>query len=468
RAGSAGAGSDGTAAAGRRVLDEAVSNLEFRGFLALSDPIRPSAVPALLGIREAGVHVVMITGDHPATATAVARDLGVLDHGVLITGTELDAMDDDALDALLPRVTVVARGTPHHKVRVVRGFQRLGRVVAMTGDGANDAPAIRLADVGIALGRRGTPAARAAADLVVTDDRLETIVNALIEGRSMWSSVRGALGILLGGNLGEIAFTLLGAALTGRPPLNARQLLLVNLLTDLAPALAVALRPPAPAARAGALAQGADAMGAALDRDIALRAVTTATGASVAWALARLTGRAKRANTVALVALVGTQLGQTLAVGGRSPSVVGASVGSMAVLAGAVQTPGVSGFFGCTPLGPVGWTIAGGSAAAATLLVPPLAGRLVPVLHSGWSLLAPRLSRERRDAGVLGAFGRVPGVAPPAGVGGPVPPEPGAGISRQGRDAVEPWWCVLGAAGQQATGGRRIRGHQGHQGPQRR
>jgi len=104
-------------------------------------------------------------------------------------------------------------------------------------------------------------------------------------------------------------------------------------------------------------------------------------------------------------------------------------VGSMAVLAGAVQTPGVSGFFGCTPLGPVGWTIAGGSAAAATL-VPPLAGRLVPVLHSGWSLLAPGLSRERRDAGVLDALPRVPGVAPPAGVGGPVPPEPGACISR--------------------------------------
>jgi len=101
----------------------------------------------------------------------------------------------------------------------------------------------------------------------------------------------------------------------------------------------------------------------------------------------------------------------------------------MAVLAGAVQTPGVSGFFGCTPPGPVGWTIAGGSAAAATL-VPPLAGRLVPVLHSGWSLLAPGLSRERRDAGVLDALPRVPGVAPPAGVGGPVPPEPGACISR--------------------------------------
>jgi magnesium-transporting ATPase (P-type) len=188
----------------------------------------------------------MITGDHPATAGAVARDLGVLDGGQLITGAELDAMEDCQLDAILPGVTVVARGTPYHKVRVVQAFQRLGRVVAMTGDGANDAPAIRLADVGIALGRRGTPAARAAADLVVTDDRLETIISALVEGRSMWSSVRGALGILLGGNLGEIAFTVLGAGLTGRSPLNARQLLLVNLLTDLAPALAVALRRPCP------------------------------------------------------------------------------------------------------------------------------------------------------------------------------------------------------------------------------
>jgi magnesium-transporting ATPase (P-type) len=409
--GPAAAVTDGSAAGRRRVLGEAVSGLEFRGFLALSDPVRPGAAPALVGIRDAGVHVVMITGDHPATAAAVARGIGVLDHGLLITGAELDAMDDAALDALLPQVTVVARGTPHHKVRVVRGFQRLGRAVAMTGDGANDAPAIRLADVGIALGRRGTPAARAAADLVVTDDRLETIISALVEGRSMWSSVRQALGILLGGNLGEIVFTVLVAALTGRPALNARQLLLVNLLTDLAPALAVALRPPAPPARAQALAQGVDTMGAALDRDIALRAATTTAGACAAWTLARLTGRAKRANTVALVALVGTQLGQTLAVGGRSPAVVGASVGSMAVLAGAVQTPGVSGFFGCTPLGPVGWTIAGGSAAAATLLVPPLADRLAPVLYRGWSLVAARVPGPRADSSALAALRRLPGFA---------------------------------------------------------
>src|ERR1700710_3147178 len=105
----------------------------------------------------------------------------------------MDEREDDALDGVLPSVAVVARGTPAHKVRVVQAFQRLGRTVAMTGDGANDAPAIRLADVGIALGRRGTPAARAAADLVVTDDQLETIIAALVEGRAMWGSVRQAL-----------------------------------------------------------------------------------------------------------------------------------------------------------------------------------------------------------------------------------------------------------------------------------
>jgi magnesium-transporting ATPase (P-type) len=246
----------------------------------------------------------------------------------------------------------------------------------MTGDGANDAPAIRLADVGIALGRRATPAARAAADLVVTDDRLETIISALVEGRGMWASVREALGILVGGNLGEIGFTVLGSALTGQSPLSARQLLLVNLLTDMAPAMAIALRPPAAAAVGTLLAEGPEtSLGAALTHDITQRAVTTAGAATAAWTAARLTGRAGRARTVALAALVGSQLGQTVAVGGASPAVIASSVGSAAALAAVIQTPGLSQFFGCTPLGPVGWGIAGAAAAAATVS-GPLAARL--------------------------------------------------------------------------------------------
>ncbi|MER5177545.1 cation-translocating P-type ATPase [Streptomyces sp. NPDC002896] len=367
------------------LTDEAVTGLDFLGFLPFADRVRGTAADAVRRLVDAGVHIVMITGDHPGTAEAMARDLGVLDGRRMVTGAELDELDDRALDRLLPEVGVVARGTPVHKVRVVRAFQRLGRTVAMTGDGANDAPAIRLADVGIAFGKRATPAARAAADLVVTDNQLETVLAALVEGRAMWASVRQALAILVGGNLGEIAFTLLGAAATGTSPLTARQLLLVNLFTDLAPAMAVALRPPHPEAAERMLHEGPEAsLGSALTEETVVRAVATTLGATAGWLAARFTGRAARARTVALVALVGTQLGQTLLAGGRSRTIVAASLGSMAALAAVVQTPGLSHFFGCTPLGPIGWAIALSAAAGATAssLVLPAAVRRAPEVVS--------------------------------------------------------------------------------------
>lgn len=372
-------------AARRQLADDEVTDLSFAGFVAFGDPVRTTAGASVRELREAGVHVVMITGDHPATAAVIAAELDVLNGGTIVTGAELDRLDDDALSAALANASVIARSTPAHKVRVVQAFQRLGRTVAMTGDGANDAAAIALADVGIALGQRGTPAARAAADLVVSDDRLETIIAAVVEGRAMWASVRQAIGILVGGNVGEIGYTLLGSLLTGRSPLSARQLLLVNLLTDLAPALAVALRPPDPESASTLLAEGPEAsLGSALTEEVAVRAVATAAGATAAWLGARATGRAARARTVGLAALVGTELGQTLLVGGRSPSVAIAGLASAGLLVGIVQTPGVSQFFGCTPIGPVGWTIAVGSSAGATagsLLLPPLGRRVLPVLR---------------------------------------------------------------------------------------
>ncbi|MCW7940884.1 hypothetical protein AAW14_01605 [Streptomyces hygroscopicus] len=365
---------------GGELTDDSVRGLDFLGFLAFADTVRGTAAEALRQLADAGVHIVMITGDHPGTAGKTAAELGVLDGRRVVTGSELDALDDHRLDALLPDVGVVARSTPVHKVRVVQAFQRIGRTVAMTGDGANDAPAIRLADIGIAFGTRATPAARAAADLVVTDDRLETVLAALVEGRAMWASVRQALAILVGGNLGEIAFTLLGAATTGTSPLTARQLLLVNLFTDLAPAMAVALRPPHPEATERMVHEGPEAsLGAALTEETVCRAVATALGATAGWLAARLTGRAARARTVALVALVGSQLGQTLLAGGRSGAIVGSSLGSLAALAAVVQTPVLSQFFGCTPLGPVAWGIALSSAAAATassLFLPALIERI--------------------------------------------------------------------------------------------
>jgi hypothetical protein len=281
-------------------------------------------------------------------------------------------------------VTIYARVTPAHKVRIVAALQRAGHVVAMTGDGANDAPAIRLADVGVALGGDGgTAAARDAADLVVTDGRIETLVDAIVEGRAVWASVRDALAILLGGNLGEILYTVAGSVFSRRPAINARQLLLVNLLTDMAPATAIALRPPRDRTPDRLLREGPDAsLGSPLTRDITIRAVTTAGGATGAWLAARATGRPARARTVGLVALVGTQLGQTLTTGGNSPAVVATSVLSAAALAGIVQTPGLSQFFGCTPVDPVGWTIAGSAASAATatsLVAPQLAMALEAV-----------------------------------------------------------------------------------------
>lgn len=374
------AGGGDVADAAERLAEGAAGDLTFIGLLGLSDVVRDAAAPAIARLNDAGVQIVMLTGDHPSTAGAIAAHVTGRDSGHhILTGTQIDELPDEKLDAVLPTVDVVARCTPSHKVRVVESFQRIGRVVAMTGDGANDAAGIRLADVGIALGG-GTRAAQAAADLVVADDGLETIISALVEGRAMWASVREALAILVGGNLGEIAFTLIGALAGGTAPLSARQLLLVNLLTDLAPALAIAVRAPSEDAAATLLGEGPEtSLGRALTRDITARAVVTTVGAAAGWIAARLTGPAARARTVGLVALVGTQLAQTVLAGGRDRAVLLSALGSAAVLAAVVQIPPISLFFGCVPLDPLAWGTAAAAIAAALLvarLAPALPGRL--------------------------------------------------------------------------------------------
>lgn len=387
----------GTQMSGSRLVEPAdLPPLMLQGFVGLADVVRPSAAAAVETLSDAGINVGMITGDHPSTAEAIAVELGLLNGGRILTGTQLDNLGDDELDAVIGDVSVFARVTPLQKVRVVAAGQRMGRSVAMTGDGANDAAAIRLADAGIALGGRGTDAARANADVIVADDRIETIVDAVIEGRAMWESVRAAVAILVGGNLGEIGFTLAGSALGGTAPLNPRQLLLVNLLTDMAPALAIALREPRDVSPETLLRAGPDtSLGSALTRDIAVRAGATASGATGAWVFARLTGTPTRARTVGLAALVGSQLGQTLVAGGSSPMVLGATAVSVGALVAAIQTPGISQFFGCRPLGPFGWATAVAASVAATgssVVVPWAGERLGEVITTAHNSALERLN----------------------------------------------------------------------------
>ncbi|MEU7748769.1 cation-translocating P-type ATPase [Nonomuraea sp. NPDC049158] len=357
-------------ASSRADLDESrIQRLCFLGFLCLADPVRPTAKRSVDGLMRAGVRVIMITGDHPSTAEAIAAEIHVLNGQRVMTGPELERLDDDALTKALPEVAVFARTTPEHKARIVSCLRRAGKVVAVTGDGANDVPAIRLADIGIALGPRAVPAARAAADIVVIDDRIETIIDAISEGRAMWGSVRDSLGILLGGNVGEIVFTVGSSLLSRRSALNARQLLLVNLLTDMLPAMAVAVRPPNAESPEKLLAEGPEvSLGTALTRDIYVRAITTAAAATAAWLLGRMTGTPGRASTVGLIGLVGAQLLQTLSVGDGDRLVFLASVSSLAALMVIISVPGLSQVFGCRPVGPFGWAIGLGCAGAAALV----------------------------------------------------------------------------------------------------
>ena len=214
------------------------------GLVGMSDLPRPSVPDALARCRDAGIRVVMITGDHPRTATAVARELGILGTGRVVTGTELDGLDEAALTAALESIPVFARVTPEHKLRVVRAWQARGAVVAVTGDGVNDAPALKQADLGIAMGRGGTDVAREAAPMTLVDDDFASIVAAVEEGRRIVANVRKFLRFLLTSNVGEIALMAL-AAVAGLPmPLTAVQILYVNLATDGLPALALAVDPP--------------------------------------------------------------------------------------------------------------------------------------------------------------------------------------------------------------------------------
>jgi Ca2+-transporting ATPase len=224
-------------------LETAEREQTFLGLVAMIDPPRPEAKRAVRTCEEAGVRVVMITGDHPLTATAIARELGILRTGRVVTGEELEAMTDDAFEREADAIDVYARVSPAHKLRVVAALQKRGRIVAMTGDGVNDAPALKKADVGIAMGIAGTAVSREAAAVTLTDDNFASIVAAVEEGRGTYGNIKKYLMYLLSANIGEIGL-MAGASVLGLPmPLSAVQILYVNVATDGLPALALAVDP---------------------------------------------------------------------------------------------------------------------------------------------------------------------------------------------------------------------------------
>ena len=220
-------------------------DLIFVGFLGMIDPPRPAAVKAIYNCKKAGIRIVMITGDHPNTAIAVARQTGILKHGgEVIAGRELDEMTDGELYRRIDNIYVFARVNPEHKLRIVRCLRDKGHIVAMTGDGVNDAPAVKEADIGIAMGLAGTEVTKEAASLVLADDNFRTIVAAIEEGRNIYENIRKFIRFLLGCNLGEI-LTMLLAMLCGLPlPLRPIQILWVNLVTDGLPAMALGVDTP--------------------------------------------------------------------------------------------------------------------------------------------------------------------------------------------------------------------------------
>ncbi len=224
--------------------EELESDLTFLGLLGMIDPPRAEAKEAVKICRRAGIKPVMITGDHVVTASAIAKELRIFSEGdKAITGTQLDVMNDSEFDQQIEHISVYARVSPENKIRIVKAWQRKGHVVSMTGDGVNDAPALKAADIGCAMGITGTDVAKGAADMTLTDDNFATIVDAIKEGRGIYANIKKVVGFLLGTNIGEIVLVFIAMLLWHKTPLLSMQLLWINLVTDSLPAIALGMEP---------------------------------------------------------------------------------------------------------------------------------------------------------------------------------------------------------------------------------
>jgi Ca2+-transporting ATPase len=350
--------------------DQLESKLIFCGLVGMIDPPRSEVPDAIAKCRLAGVKVVMITGDHPNTACAIAREIGIMQPGEqVLLGYDIDNMTDSQLITAATDTTVYARTSPQHKLRIVKALRANGHVAAMTGDGVNDAPAVKAADIGIAMGIAGTDVTKEAASMTLADDNFATIVRAIEEGRSIYANIRKAIRYLLATNIGEVALMLL-AALLGMPlPLLPIQLLWINLVGDGLPAIALVNDPPAE----GIMSQpprtaDESVFSGDLGRKVMLRGLIIG-GASLLlyyWRLIR-TGSIVAARTLVLAHLAVTQFmhifdcrleKETGRVKCLSNTwLIAAVASSMALVAASIHLPALQPVFGTTSLGIGDWLL---------------------------------------------------------------------------------------------------------------
>lgn len=347
----------------RELKFEDEAHFTFVGLVAMMDPPRPESVQAVADAKRGGIRTVMITGDHKTTAAAIARQIGIFSDGdMALSGVELDAMDDAALDEVLPKVAVYARVSPEHKIRIVAAWQRRGCIVSMTGDGVNDAPALKQADIGVAMGITGTEVSKDAASMILSDDNFATIVQAVVNGRGVFTNIKNAIQFLLSGNMAGI-LCVVYASVMGLPvPFLPVHLLFINLLTDSLPAIAIGMEP----ARPGLLEQKPrDPRAPILDKPAAVRifgqGALIAAATMAAFYLGYAWGGTSAAATMAFATLTLARLFHGFNCRGKEPifrlglgsnrfSLL-AFAGGTVLLAAVLFVPGLSGLFAVTPLG---------------------------------------------------------------------------------------------------------------------
>ncbi len=365
----------------RELTLEDENDFTFVGLVSMIDPPREESKQAVADAKRGGIRTVMITGDHKVTATAIAKQIGIFEEGdIALEGVELDAMTDDELDEKLPHISVYARVSPEHKIRIVSAWQRRGCIAAMTGDGVNDSPALKKADVGVAMGITGTEVSKDAAAMILADDNFATIVKAVVNGRGVYTNIKNAIQFLLSGNMAGILAVLYASLMALPVPFQPVHLLFINLLTDSLPAIALGMEP----ARKGLLDQKPrDPKASILDKPLMFKILwqgaLIAVASMTAFYLGLSAGGAAMASTMAFATLTlarlfhgfncrGTESIFKLGLGSNKYSLM-AFAGGVVLLVAVLLIPVLESLFAVTALSGIQYLQILGLAFAPTLLI---------------------------------------------------------------------------------------------------